>query len=250
MHKRFRTTGVIPARYGSTRLPGKPLADIGGKPMIVRVYEQAMKSKSLSEVLVATDDERIADAVEQAGGTAIMTGKECESGTDRAAWVMKNREADYVVNIQGDEPFIQPEDIDLAASVLTGDADAHMGTLVKRITSPAELRDPSVAKVTVDKRMRALYFSRSPVPFCRSEPDVDRWPGCSHYYKHIGIYSYTRDFLLQFSDMDPSSLEKAEKLEQLRALENGYTIKVAETHNDHFSIDTPDDLRRAQAYFR
>ncbi|MCD6117432.1 3-deoxy-manno-octulosonate cytidylyltransferase [bacterium] len=248
MNKKPEIAGIIPARYGSTRLQGKPLVDIGGKPMIVRVLDQVRKSKYLSRVIVATDDERIIAAVEQAGGEAVMTPSDLPSGTDRAAYIAREREADIFVNIQGDEPFISPADIDRVAMILVNDSDADMGTLVKRIQLSSELNDTNTVKVITDKNSRALYFSRSPIPFYRDCRDVSKQIKEYKYLKHIGIYSYRREFLIRLSEIGPSSLEMTEKLEQLRVLENGFTIKVAETNNEPLSVDTPEDLSRAREY--
>jgi len=248
MGKSIRIVGIIPSRYASTRLPGKPLVDIGGIPMIVRVYKQAIQAAHLYDVIVATDNERIVSAVVDAGGKAVMTPSNLASGTDRIAYVAKNIDADIFVNIQGDEPFIAPIDIDRTASILVDDSDASAGTLVKRITNTEELTDPNIVKVVIDKYGRALYFSRSVIPYQRDVQEKERWLNKSEYFKHIGIYSYTREFLLKFKEMGISQLERAEKLEQLRVLENGYFIKVLQTENEPLCVDTPEDLRRAREF--
>jgi len=248
MNNNQRVVGVIPARYASTRLPGKPLVDIGGKPMIVRVLNQAKQSQYLSQVIVATDDERIVSAVQDAGGEAVMTPADLLSGTDRVAYIAREKEAEIFVNIQGDEPFISPFDIDRVALILMEDSEVDMGTLVKEIRLDTELTDPNTVKVVTDKNSRALYFSRSAIPFCRDKKNASEWIKGYKYLKHIGIYSYRREFLIKLSEIGPSSLERTEKLEQLRVLENGFTIKVAETDNEPLSVDTPEDLCRAREY--
>lgn len=242
-------TGVIPARYASTRFPGKPLALIGCKPMIQWVYEQARQSKKLNRVLVATDDSRIRDAVCAFGGEAVMTTATCASGTDRVAEAVRNRKTDIVVNIQGDEPFIHPKAIDLVAEVLIHDAETKMGTLVKRIFHEQELTSPHVVKVIINQKGYALYFSRNAIPFYRDSDEPTDWIKNHVYYKHLGIYSYRSEFLQEMSQWKPTSLETAEKLEQLRVLEHGVLIKVAETDSETVSVDTPEDLERVRRIY-
>ena len=190
-----KALGVIPARYASTRLPGKPLADIAGKPMIVRVLERARQATSLAEVVVATDDARIVDAVERYGGKAVMTPESLASGTDRVAWVASRRPADIVVNIQGDEPFLDPAAIDAAVALLVQDPAVPMGTLVRRLTNPEDLDNPNAVKVVRDAQGFALYFSRSAIPHHR---DASDWLTDAVYYQHVGLYVYRRDFLLDY----------------------------------------------------
>ncbi len=236
--------GIIPARYASTRFPAKPLADMAGKSMIRRVYEQARKSKSLSKVVVATDHEDIYNHVMDFGGDVCMTSTHHASGTDRCYEVLaKERPSfDYVINIQGDEPFIAPEQIDLLASLLDGNTE--LATLIKKIDSAEPLFNPNLVKAVVNKNAEALYFSRSPIPYLRNIDHVE-WVTHHHYYKHIGMYAYRKDVLEKITRLEISTLEKAESLEQLRWLENGYKIKVKETSIETIGIDTPEDLENA-----
>ena len=244
--KKLKVLGVIPARYMSTRLPGKPLADICGKPMIQWVWEQSKKSRNLSRVLVATDDERIQEAVLEFGGDCIMTPGDFDSGTDRVAWAVRSFSEEIIVNIQGDEPFIEPANIDLVAGILMDNPETVMGTLVKRIGDYRELVSANTAKVVMDAENNAIYFSRSPVPFFRDGTEPETWPGKTSYYKQIGIYSYRREFLKRFAAWEATPLERAERLEQLRALENGFSIRVAEAVSDSLCVDTPEDLEKAR----
>jgi 3-deoxy-manno-octulosonate cytidylyltransferase (CMP-KDO synthetase) len=239
--------GIIPARYASTRFPAKPLAVMAGKSMIRRVYEQAKKSKSLSKVVVATDHEEILNHVIAFGGEVCMTSAQHASGTDRCYEVLskENSSFDYVINIQGDEPFIAPEQIDLLASLLDGKTE--LATLIKKIESVEQLLNPNLVKVVFNKDHEALYFSRSPIPYLRNMEQVE-WVTHHTYFKHIGMYAYRNDVLEKITRLDISSLEKAESLEQLRWLENGYTIKVKETNIETMGIDTPDDLQNALKY--
>lgn len=234
---------VIPARYASTRLPGKPLADIAGKSMVRRVYEQTRKARLVSDVVVATDDRRIADEVMRFGGTARMTPEEIRSGSDRIALVARGASAEIVVNVQGDEPLIDPALIDQTVQTLLERPEAVVATAVKRIADPADLTNPNVVKAVLDRNGFALYFSRSAVPFLRdAQPGV--YPaGGALYYKHFGIYVYRADFLQTFAGLEPTPLEQAEKLEQLRILEHGYRIACAVTEYESFPVDTPEDLR-------
>jgi 3-deoxy-manno-octulosonate cytidylyltransferase (CMP-KDO synthetase) len=236
--------GVIPARYGSTRFPGKPLTDIMGMTMIERVYRQASKASSLSRVVVATDDERIHGHVSAFGGEVMMTSPLHVSGTDRCAEVAATLGFDsgVVINIQGDEPFIEPKQIDLLVRLFES-ADVKIGTLVKRIASIEDLFSDTVIKVVRSVDGRALYFSRNPVPHVRGRQPEDSLD--SHaFLKHIGIYAYRSETLLQLSQLPPSPLEKAEALEQLRWLEHGHLIHLAETDHESNSVDTPEDLAR------
>jgi len=239
----MKVLGIIPARYASTRFPGKPLVDIGGKSMIQRVYEQAKRCTALSEVFVATDDQRIFDHVQQFGGKAVMTADAHQSGTDRCAEVAsKHPEYDVIINIQGDEPFIDPEQIARVVSCF-GDAGTQLATLVKKINTTEELYNFSSPKVIINKLSEAIYFSRAAIPHVRGE-EPQRWLYHNTYYKHIGIYGYRADILQQVTKLPVSSLEKAESLEQLRWIENGYRIKVAETDLETSAIDTPEDLEK------
>ncbi|OIN60805.1 3-deoxy-manno-octulosonate cytidylyltransferase [Arsenicibacter rosenii] len=243
--------GIIPARYGSTRFPGKALVDINGKTMVQRVYEQALKTASLSKVVVATDDDRIFSHVQGFGGEVVMTSTEHQSGTDRCQEAMEiladeAREVDYVVNIQGDEPFILPQQINLLTSILDGSTE--LATLIKRINDEQTLFDPNSPKVVVsqfgDPVMReALYFSRQPIPYQRNHEPA-QWLEHHVYYKHIGLYAYRKDVLAGITRLTPSSLERAEALEQLRWIENGYRIRIIETDLESHGIDTPMDLKR------
>ncbi|MDZ7357862.1 MAG: 3-deoxy-manno-octulosonate cytidylyltransferase [candidate division KSB1 bacterium] len=239
--------GIIPARYASTRFPGKPLADILGKPMIQWVYEQARLSQLLERVIVATDDQRIFKAVENFGGEVIMTSPDAANGTERVAEVAKRLTATFIVNIQGDEPLIDPAVIDQLVMLMRENPEAPMGTLVKRIKNIEDLNNPNIPKVVVDKDFYALYFSRSVIPFFRDERDQRHWLMKSTYYQHIGLYIYRRDFLMQLVKLPPSILERIEQLEQLRVLENGYKIKVALTETDSIGVDVPADIDRVIA---
>lgn len=233
--------GIIPARYASTRFPGKPLVDIAGKSMIQRVYEQSKKCTQLSEVIVATDDDRIFEHVHDFGGKAVMTSSAHQSGTDRCAEVAeKHPEYEVIINIQGDEPYIDPKQI----SKLIGcfdDADTQLATLIKKVASEKELHNTNSPKVIINKNSEAIYFSRSPLPHIRGQ-EAQNWLQHFTYFKHIGIYGYRADILKQITKLPVSPLEKAESLEQLRWVENGYKIKVAETEIETIAIDTPEDL--------
>lgn len=237
----LHTIGIIPARYASTRFPGKPLVDIAGKTMIQRVYEQAMKAESLSKVVIATDDERIADEVKKFGGEFVFTAAHHQSGTDRCAEVMENIQGfDVVINIQGDEPFIEPAQIDLLASCFN-EQKVQLATLIKPIKSQESIYNPNSPKVVIDLNGRAMYFSRSPIPFIRNgEPGI--WAEKHQFYKHIGIYGYRTESLKEITKLPPSSLELAESLEQLRWIENGFYIQTKVTDLETVAIDTPEDL--------
>lgn len=233
----------IPARYGSTRLEGKPLLTIGGKPMVQWVYERALGATLVKEVTVATDDERVLGAVRAFGGKAVMTSTEHVSGTDRVAEAAKGVGAGIVLNLQCDEPFIEPEAIDAALRPLIEDPDILLCTLKTRLTDPEELKDPNTVKVVTDTDGYALYFSRSPIPYAAGEGGPE---SRGQTFKHIGLYAYRKDFLMRFSGLEPTPLEIAERLEQLRALENGFRIKVVETPYNPLSVDTPEDLKRVR----
>lgn len=236
--------GVIPARYASTRFPGKPLIDIQGKSMIQRVYGQAMKAKSLKKVIVATDDERIAHHVKRFGGEYVMTRPDHVSGTDRCFEALQNSGGNYkyVINIQGDEPFIDPSQINLLADTLK-DGNTELATLVIPVDSNELLFNEGEVKVTVNNKMEALYFSRSVIPHIKGI-DPKEWHQHFNYYRHVGMYAYRSDLLEELTKLKPSALEKAESLEQLRWLENGFKIKVAVTTHDSHCIDTPEDVER------
>ncbi|MFN8357574.1 MAG: 3-deoxy-manno-octulosonate cytidylyltransferase [Spirosomataceae bacterium] len=241
--------GIIPARYASTRFPAKALADIGGKSMIQRVYEQACQAASLTKVVVATDHPLIYTHVREFGGNVVMTAETHPSGTDRCYEALQkvdsDRTIDYVVNIQGDEPFIQPAQIELLTDLLDGTVE--IATLIKVIDSVETLFDPHTPKVVVNEHQEALYFSRQTIPFLRGiEPE--QWLNEHTYYKHLGIYAYRADILGQLTQLQPSSLEKAESLEQLRWLQHGYRIRVAVTPFDSHGVDLPSDLERIKKF--
>lgn len=245
----MKILGVVPARYASTRFPAKPLVEIGSKSMVQRVYEQACKSKLLTKVVVATDDQRIVDHVLSFGGEVVMTQESHPSGTDRCyeALALQGEEFNYVINIQGDEPFIRPEQIDLLAALLDG--ETAIATLVKKLTDQESLFNPNVVKAVVAMDGKALYFSRSPVPHVRNTKE-DEWLQKCTFYKHIGMYGYRADTLEELTKMEVSPLERAESLEQLRWLDNGYAIKTTETKSETIGIDTPEDLQKALAYLK
>lgn len=232
------TVAVIPARYASTRFPGKALADIAGRPMIEHVYARAAAARNVDAVIVATDDARIAEAVTKFGGTVRMTRADHLTGTDRLAEVAAGLDCDLIVNVQGDEPLIEPGTIDAAIEPFRDDAALQMSTVCTRIVDSDAIQDPNVVKVVSDVRGFALYFSRSPIPFVRG----DRAPS----YKHLGLYVYRREFLNTIAALPPTALERSESLEQLRVLENGFTIKVVETRHDSVGVDTPEDLERVR----
>ena len=233
---------VIPARYASTRLPGKPLADIAGKPMIQRVYEQVSKAKKPALVIVATDNQRVFDKVESFGGMALMTQPNHPTGTDRLAEVASHhQDIDVIINVQGDEPLIDADVIDQLADLFVEDADLQMATVASPLLEE-EYDGPSAVKVICNKRGDAMYFSRSLIPYPRHafiNPPM----------KHVGIYAYRRQFLLDYAKMDPTPAEETESLEQLRALENGYAIRVIKTDKRFVGVDTPEDLERVNAIF-
>jgi 3-deoxy-manno-octulosonate cytidylyltransferase (CMP-KDO synthetase) len=239
----MKIIGIVPARFGSTRFPGKPLADINGKSMIQHVYEQCIQSKRLSRLIVATDDEKILNHVREFGGEAVITSPQHQSGTDRCAEVIEKTEMnkwDVVINIQGDEPFIHPEQIDLLCSTFDN-KETKIATLVKKITSVDELFNHNNVKVILNKRKEAIYFSRSPVPYNRNFPEQE-WLKYSAYYKHIGIYGYRTSMLLEITRLAKTNLEITESLEQLRWIENGYIVNAEITSLESIAIDTPDDL--------
>ncbi len=241
--KQIKILGVIPARYASTRFPGKPLVDINGKTMIMRVYEQASKSFLLDEVVVATDDERIYNHVLENGGKAMMTSTDNPTGTDRCYEALQKIKTNFdaVVNIQGDEPFIDPSQIDDVAKLLIG--GSGIATLVKKIERTEDLFSDTIMKVVFDAEMNALYFSRSPIPFIRGK-EKNEWLSHHTFYKHIGIYGFKHDELKKIVSLPQSSLEKAESLEQLRWLQNGMKIKISITDKESISVDVPEDLEK------
>lgn len=238
--------GIIPARFGSTRFEGKVLADLLGKPLIQHVWERASKSVLLEDLIVACDDERVKEAVTNFGAKAIFTAKAHASGTDRIIEVVNPLDVKVIINIQADEPLIQPQMIDDLARAVLENPDVSMATLAKRIEHQEDLANPNVVKVVVDKDGFALYFSRSPIPYMREGVSFKEAP----FFKHIGLYAYTKDFLFTFKNLPPSALEKVEQLEQLRALENGYSIKVIETKADTIGVDTLEDLEKAKALLK
>lgn len=233
---------VIPARYASTRLPGKPLVQIAGKPMIERVWERTRQARRVSRVIVATDDERIVRAVEKFGGEARMTRGDHRSGTERIAEVAAQVEAAVYVNVQGDEPLIDPASIDAAAEALGADKAAQVATVAVAISAPGDIMDPNVVKVAHDFEDNALYFSRAPIPWVRdSEQRVH-----ARHLKHLGLYGYRREALLEFPTLPQGELERLEQLEQLRWLENGWRIRVVEVEHDSVSVDGPEDVARVE----
>ena len=240
-----RILGVIPARYASSRFPGKVLASIAGKTMLQHVWERASQARYLTDVVIATDDQRVRAAAEEFRARVLITRSDHASGTDRAAEVASASNAAVIVNIQADEPMIDPAAIDAAVLGLLDQEDVLMTTLKKRIESPSEITDPNVVKLVTDRAGDALYFSRSPIPYLRGAtadfPTV--------YFKHIGLYAYRREFLLSYSDLPVGPLEQAERLEQLRALENGFKIRVIETEYESLGVDTPSDWERVSALF-
>lgn len=243
----MKVIGIIPSRYASTRFPSKPLAMIKGKTMIQHVWEQAWKSK-LDAVVVATDDMRIADEVLKFGGQYVLTDPNHRSGTDRCreALYMVEGQYDAVVNIQGDEPFIDPAQINQVIELIGRD-DTQLASLAKRIEDEDELFSPNVVKVVMDKQGNALYFSRNPIPFIRNL-DHDKWLQNGEFYKHIGLYAYKTETLCQIAEMQSTTLEKAESLEQLRWLENGLRIRMGITQLESLSIDTQEDYEKAMQF--
>lgn len=249
---------IIPARYASTRLPGKPILDIGGKPMVVRVAERARQVASINRVIIATDDHRIFDIVAAAGEEVMMTSPDHQTGTDRLAEVAAQLDAEIIVNVQGDEPLIEPATIESALKPLLADSSIVMSTTSEPIESAADLLNPNVVKVVTDPLGFALYFSRSLIPFPRSavqvhgsieaalaaEPEL-----FSRYAKHTGMYVYRREFLLSYAKLPATPLEQSELLEQLRALEHGYKIKVVKVAHRSIGVDTPEDLERVRKLF-
>ncbi len=241
---KIRSLGVIPARYGAQRFPGKPLAMIAGKSLVQRVYERAAKAQRLDKVIVATEDTRILEAVEAFGGDAMLTSPACATGTDRVAEVVRTYDCELVLNIQGDEPLMRPEMIDQLVEGMHAEPKCVMGTLARKLDSAASLDNPNVVKVVLAQNGHALYFSRSRIPYVRDAQTGQPldWLGLARFFKHLGIYAYRREFLLEFVQLPQSELEKTEKLEQLRALENGFAIKVWITPHDSIGVDRPEDV--------
>ena len=241
---------IIPARYASTRFPGKPLALIAGKPMVQHVYENTSRTPGLDRVIVATDDERILGAAKNFGAEAMMTLTKHASGTDRLAEVARKIRAEWVINVQGDLPFIRPQTILRTLGPLKRDRSIPMGTARTPIFERDEWLNPNVVKVVTDRRGFALYFSRAPIPYARGDgAPAQAGNGVVLGYRHIGIYVYRRNFLLKFAAMRQTALEQSEKLEQLRVLSNGYRIRVADVEEPSVEVDTPKDLQRAEQYF-
>jgi len=240
--------GVIPARYASSRFPGKALAPIGSKSMLQHVYERVSLARYLTRVIIATDDQRIYDEARRFGALVRMTQPDHPSGTDRVAEVASAEAAELIVNVQGDEPLIDPAAIDAAVLPLVEEPSIPMGTLKKRIEAPGEIDDPNVVKVVTDRFENAIYFSRSTIPYQRDKTNRTGGREAVHY-KHIGLYVYRRDFLLRYPELPVGPLEQAERLEQLRALENGHKIRVVETEYESIGVDTPEDLEKVTRLF-
>lgn len=234
-----RVAVVIPSRYGSTRLPGKPLAEIDGRPMIWYVWDKARRAKIPSRVVVATDDERIASVVRGFGGEAVMTSPDCASGTDRVAEAARGMDEEILINLQGDEPLMDPSVVDAVAMPLLTDPGVLMSTAALPGDDPEEFARPSVVKVVTDAKGDSLYFSRAPIPHYRDA-------GTGRYRKHLGIYGYRREFLFRVAALAPSPLEEAERLEQLRVLQAGYRIRVVDVGHDSVGVDTPEDLKAVE----
>ena len=233
---------VIPSRYAATRLPGKPLVNLAGKPMVQRVYEQAKLAQTVHRVLVATDDQRIVDAVLAFGGEARMTRSDHRTGTERIAEVAAHEAGDVFVNVQGDEPLINPVAIDTAVAALLEDSPAQIATVATPIRHVPDIMDPNVVKTVLDFDSNALYFSRAPIPWVRDTPQKVH----VKYWKHLGLYVFQRDALLEYPTLPQGELEKIEQLEQLRWLENGWKIRVAEVEHDAVSVDAPEDVTRVE----
>jgi 3-deoxy-manno-octulosonate cytidylyltransferase (CMP-KDO synthetase) len=249
----MKAIGIIPARFASTRFEGKLIKPLCGKPVIQHVWENALKATSLDDLIIACDDERILNVVKDFGAKVTMTSKGHSSGTDRITEIVNPIDVKVIVNIQADEPFIQPSMIDEVASALLDEPKLSMATLRKRIVIPEELYDPNVVKVVVDRNEFAVYFSRSVIPcprdcFIKNQAVSKEFLKNNEYFKHVGLYAYTKDFLFTFKNLPESCLEKLEGLEQLRVLENGYKIKVFETKYETIGIDTPEDLNRAEEF--
>jgi len=237
---------VIPARYGSTRLPGKPLVSLAGKPMIQRVYERARMAERADRVIVATDDERIVKAVETFGGEARMTRPDHRTGTERVAEVAAHVEGDVFVNVQGDEPLLDPVAVDTAVNALLEEPAASIATVATPIKTPADIMDPNIVKTVLDFDGNALYFSRAPIPWVRDTAGKV----LARHLKHLGLYVFQRDALLEYPTLPQGDLERIEQLEQLRWMENGWKIRVAEVEHDAVSVDVPGDVERVEKLIR
>ncbi len=236
---------VIPARFASTRYPGKIIAPLAGKPLVLHAYERALEAELVSEAVIATDDERVVEALQPYGARVMMTRTDHACGTDRIAEVAAREEAPIIVNLQGDEPLMDPRTVDAAVRPLLEDETLVMSTARRRIEDPEEVDNPNVVKVVCDASGKALYFSRLPIPCVRDEVDRQANPRC--HWQHLGLYVYRRDFLLQYSQMEQTPLELLEKLEQLRVLERGYRIAVIDTDYEAVGVDTPEDMARVRA---
>lgn len=242
----MKILGIVPARYASVRFPGKALVEINGKPMVERVYGQALKSRKLDRAVVATDDRRIYDHIKGIGGEATMTDPEHANGTERCNEVALAESAfDYYINLQGDMPYVRPGQIDMLAGLLDGKTE--LATLAKKIDHADELDNPGIVKVTFNKQREAMYFSRACIPFLRDMPPGQRL-SLHDFYKHIGLYGYRKDVLHRIASLPPAPLESAEKLEQLRWMENGHKIKIGITNRDNQTVDSPEDLKKFETY--
>ena len=242
--------GIIPARFASTRLLGKPLADIGGKPLIQHTFESVSKSKLINRIIIAVDDSKVAQVARDFGANVVETPKKISTGSDRIAFVAKDlKDADIIVNIQGDEPFIDGKMIDEAIEPLLFDKEVQVSTLAKRIESVRELNSPDVVKVVFDYWNYAIYFSRAAIPYVRDIKSDKEKLLAAEIYKHIGLYVFRKDALLKFTKLKPTDLENAERLEQLRMIENGIKIKIVVTELDSIGVDTPEDLEKARIYY-
>ena len=239
-----KIVAIIPARYASVRFPGKVVAALAGRPLVFHTYERACKAALVDEVIVATDSGEVEEQLAALGVRVVMTRADHVSGTDRIAEVAESIDADIIVNVQGDEPLIEPDTIDATIRALIDSDDVSMATARHSITDPAEIADPNVVKVVCDERGRALYFSRSAIPHDRGGEDAPEQAGV--YWQHVGIYAYRREFLLAFARMAPTPLERLERLEQLRALENGHSIAVVDTEYTSIGVDTPEDMERVR----
>jgi len=242
----MKTIGIIPARYGSQRFEGKVLADLLGKPVLQHVWERAKQSKFLEDLIIACDDERVERVAKEFGAKVVLTSKDHSSGSDRLTEVVASRDVQAVINIQGDEPLIHFSMIDDLARALTLEPICPMATLIKRIDDAKEVQNPNIVKVVIDKDKFALYFSRAPIPYNRDKVPFSE----TVYYKHFGLYAYTKDFLFTFKSLPKSRLEKIEQLEQLRVLEAGYKIKTVETQRNTIGVDTQEDLLKAIEFLR
>lgn len=242
----MKVIGVIPARYGSTRFPAKVLADILGKPMIQHVWEGAKRSKLLNDLIIACDDERVREKAKSFGAKAVLTSSEHKSGSDRIIEAVSSLNFEIIINIQGDEPLVHPSMIDGLAKAMLDDKSCVMATVIKPLDDLKEIEDPNVVKAIVDHKGYAIYFSRSVIPYSRDKADVKN----IGYYKHLGLYAYRKEFLMNFNNLPVSRLEKTEQLEQLRVVQAGYKIKTVETPYNTMAVDTADDLKRVEEYLK